>query len=268
MQLQWDGLGEVAGETATHRFCREKWIQVSHTLCCLFMYLFVAILNMFVLVLEVHGTQHVVMVILLESLINTILFTEVLIAMFIQGKRYWKVWLNVVDFCVTVLCFVFFLFFLLQEAEQNVTAELSWTETSLLSFRYFFQLIRLGLIIRGIWPKTEFLTQPDVRFEYEQGFHEGFSFDEDDENMIYLLDPEEEERLRRELEGVEEDWRQEDNDSGVDTGPELDQDDDKPDTTTLINHQPMDPAQHSEINGLIEEKAKLIDNLSSDSSVT
>eukprot|EP00808_Paulinella_micropora_P015014 g76524.t1 len=163
---------DFSGESPMHRFCREKWTQLSHTLGCLFIYMFVAVLNIFVLMLEIHGSQHPWLVIMLESMINAILFTEVLIAMFIQGSRYWKVWMNVFDFCVTFLCFIFFIFFLLEEAEQDVSTEVSWTETLLLAFRYFFQLVRLGLIIRGIWPKTEFLTQPDVRFDYDENFED------------------------------------------------------------------------------------------------
>eukprot|EP00457_Paulinella_chromatophora_P022011 gb/GEZN01024713.1/.p1 GENE.gb/GEZN01024713.1/~~gb/GEZN01024713.1/.p1 ORF type:complete len:128 (-),score=27.78 gb/GEZN01024713.1/:179-511(-) len=99
--------------------------------------------------------------------------------MFIQGSHYWKVWMNVFDFFVTFLCFIFFIFFLLEEAQQDVTSEVSWTETLLLAFRYFFQLVRLGLIIRGIWPKTEFLTQPDVRFEEGMDDHGDMDLDEE-----------------------------------------------------------------------------------------
>eukprot|EP00457_Paulinella_chromatophora_P006536 gb/GEZN01006554.1/.p1 GENE.gb/GEZN01006554.1/~~gb/GEZN01006554.1/.p1 ORF type:complete len:460 (+),score=56.18 gb/GEZN01006554.1/:88-1467(+) len=156
-------------EETCHSVMRDKWLLISHTNTCLFLYLSVATLNIFSLAMErAYGSLHPTLVIVLESLINLVLFSEVLIAMFVQGRFYFRSFMNIFDFVVTMLCFFFFVLFLLDHTGHKVQTEVMLAETSLLALRYFCQLVRLLLIIRGLWPKSAFLAQHDIEFNPER----------------------------------------------------------------------------------------------------
>jgi len=146
----------------------DVWARLSTSSTCLFIYIVIGCLNLFLLIWQFSGGESMdpAVGIVIESLINVVLALEVVFSILAFGKEFFRKWLRILDFVITLLCITFFILYILEdEIRQN--GEWRYPSTVLLVFRYSFQFIRLALIIYESNKKRHFFKQEDIEFPVE-----------------------------------------------------------------------------------------------------
>lgn len=145
------------------------WTRCTNTRSCMGLYILLITFNTMVLIVELASSSVDVMVVVVsEGFINLFLLIEVVLTINVYRKDYFKSWLRVFDFVITLLCLIFYFIFIgEEEAGQGgvINEDLEYGETVLLGFRYAFQVIRLCSLIYQGRKKTHHLAVNDIRFD-------------------------------------------------------------------------------------------------------
>lgn len=118
---------------------RDIWMAFQNTRGCLGVYFIIMILNLAVVIWEVAGGKFHPGIIAIETLINSCMVIEQGINIFVYSWDYFRKYLNILDFLVTIVCLIFFILFF----KINLPSGL---ESVFLAFRYILQLVRLATI--------------------------------------------------------------------------------------------------------------------------
>lgn len=117
-----------------------------------------------------------------EAVINSVLVVDVAMGLRANGcARYWREWVNGVDFTVTTVCVVLFLTLVVRESTATAyDHELSVMDVTFLTFRYLFMLFRIGIMVRNIKDVHD-LT--DQRVDFASLGEDGTAVGNDDDDI-------------------------------------------------------------------------------------
>jgi hypothetical protein len=137
--------------------------RIKNTATCIFIYLVLLVLNVFVMWWELSGRGYNIVIILLEFLINLFIVVEVLIGVYGLGREYFRQWMNLVDFGLACLCVGSFVFLVVAETQGDVEY-LSEVDAILLAARFLFQLLRMSMLVYRSRQVAMMQVQEEVDF--------------------------------------------------------------------------------------------------------
>lgn len=163
-----EGVDELAvvAETKDLGPYAQAWVRFVHSRLCLCIYVVLMVFNLCVLILELVGTTLFdrIFVMVCEGFINLFLAVEVVVDLIIFRLAYFKKWYHIIDFLLTVLCWVFYLMYIEEERPgKGGLMDLS-VDSVLLGFRYAFQALRFCFVFLHSHRKKRIVSVEDIEF--------------------------------------------------------------------------------------------------------
>jgi len=119
--------------------------RLKNTTTCIFIYILLMILNLFVMAWELSGRGFNPVIITLECLINLFIIGEVSIGIYGLGRSYFHSLSNIVDCTLSGLCVIFFIVLLATHSQEDADY-MSALDAVFLVVRFLFQLLRLSVL--------------------------------------------------------------------------------------------------------------------------